>query len=86
MKINWLVRFRNRDFWFALIPAVLLLVKQVAEIFGIELDFSLFEVQILAVVGTLFAIAAIIGIVNDPTTASLDDSTQAMTYEEPKES
>lgn len=84
MKINWLVRLKNRDFWFAMIPAVLLLIKQVAEIFGIELDFSLFEVQILAVVGTLFAIAAIVGIVNDPTTATLDDSKQALTYEEPK--
>lgn len=86
MKINWTVRFKNRDFWFAIIPAVLLLIMQVAEIFGIELEFRVFEQQILAVVGTIFAIAAILGIVNDPTTATLDDSTQALTYNEPKES
>lgn len=86
MKINWTVRFKNKDFWFALIPAILLLVSQVAEIFGYELDFSVFEVQIMAVIGTLFAIAAILGIVNDPTTESFEDSTQAMTYEEPKAS
>lgn len=86
MKINWTVRFKNKDFWVALIPAVLLLIAQVAEIFGITLDFKLFEVQIIAVVGTIFAIAAILGIVNDPTTASFEDSAQAMTYEEPKES
>lgn len=86
MKINWQVRFKNKDFWVALIPAVLLLISQVAEIFGITLDFKLFEIQIIAVVGTIFAIAAILGIVNDPTTASFEDSAQAMTYEEPKES
>lgn len=86
MKINWTVRFKNKDFWVALIPAVLLLVMQVAEIFGIELEFRVFEQQIIAVVGSVFAIAAILGIVNDPTTASFDDSAQAMTYEEPKES
>lgn len=86
MKINWQVRFKNKDFWVALIPAVLLLVMQVAEIFGIELEFRVFEQQIIAVVGSVFAIAAILGIVNDPTTASFDDSAQAMTYEEPKES
>lgn len=84
MKINWQVRFKNKDFWVALIPMVLLLISQVAEIFGITLDFKLFEIQILAVVGTLFAIAGIIGVINDPTTASLDDSAQAMTYDEPK--
>lgn len=84
MKINWQVRFKNKDFWVALIPMVLLLISQVAEIFGITLDFKLFEIQILAVVGTLFAIAGIIGVINDPTTASLDDSAQALTYDEPK--
>lgn len=84
MKINWQVRFKNKDFWVALVPAVLLLIAQVAEIFGITLDFKLFEIQIIAVIGTIFTIAAILGIVNDPTTASFEDSTQAMTYEEPR--
>lgn len=84
MNINWTVRLKNRDFWIALIPALLLLVKQVAGIFGIDLDFSLLQSQILAVIGTIFMILVIIGVVNDPTTDGFKDSTQAMTYEEPK--
>ena len=38
MKINWKVRFLNKYFWLALIPAVLLLVQAVAKVFGFELD------------------------------------------------
>lgn len=43
MNINWKVRIRNKAFWVALIPAVLLLVTQVAAIFGIALDSAFFR-------------------------------------------
>ena len=35
MNINWRVRIKNKAFWLALIPAVLLLVQVVAAVFGI---------------------------------------------------
>ncbi len=38
MKINWLVRVKNKAFWVALIPAVLLLVQAVAALIGISID------------------------------------------------
>ena len=38
--INWKVRIKNKLFWIALIPAVLLLVQTVCSVFGIELDFG----------------------------------------------
>ena len=85
MSINWKVRVRNKAFWVALIPAVLLLAQQVAGIFGIALDFGGLKDQLTAIVGTVFAILAILGIVADPTTAGVGDSEQAMTYTEPKE-
>lgn len=34
MKINWIARIKNKSFWLALIPAVLLLVQTVAAVFG----------------------------------------------------
>lgn len=34
MNINWKVRLKNKSFWLALIPAVLLLVQVVAAVFG----------------------------------------------------
>lgn len=85
MSINWRVRIKNKAFWVAIIPAVLLLVQQVCAVFGVALDFGELQSQLVAIVGTVFAILAILGIVADPTTAGVGDSEQAMGYTEPKE-
>ena len=83
--INWKVRIKNKAFWVAIIPAALLLVQQVAGLFGVALDFGELQGQMTAIVGTVFTLLAILGIVADPTTAGVGDSEQAMTYTEPKE-
>ncbi len=85
MSINWRVRIKNKTFWVVLIPALLLLVQQVCAVFGVQLDFGELQAQLVAIVGTVFAILAILGIVADPTTAGMGDSEQAMGYDEPKE-
>lgn len=85
MKINWTVRLKNKAFWVSVIPAVLLLVQVVASVFGFTLDLGDIGNKLIAVVNALFAVLAILGVVNDPTTATLNDSEQAMTYEKPKE-
>jgi phi LC3 family holin len=84
MKINWKVRLKNKTFWLALIPAVILLAQIVASIFGFELDLGELGNQLLEVVNVVFTILAILGIVTDHTTAGLSDSTQAMTYNIPR--
>ena len=83
--MNWVVRFKNKNFWLPLIPAVLLLIQTVAAVFGFELDFGELGNQLVAVVNAVFAVLVILGIVNDPTTKGLGDSKQALTYEKPKE-
>lgn len=85
MKINWTVRLKNKAFWVSVIPAVLLLIQVVASVFGFTLDLGDIGNKLIAVVNALFAVLAILGVVNDPTTATLNDSEQAMTYEKPKE-
>lgn len=82
--INWKVRIRNKTFWLALIPAVLLLVQSVAEAFGYVLELGELGSRWMAVVNQVFALLAILGIVNDPTTAGISDSYLAMTYNRPK--
>lgn len=82
--INWKVRIKNKMFWLALIPAVLLLVQVVAAVFGYTLDLGDLGNKLLAVVNAVFGILALLGIVTDPTTAGLSDSAQALTYEKPK--
>lgn len=85
MSINWRVRIKNKAFWAAIIPAALLLVQQVCAVFGVQLDFGGLEDRLTAIVGTVFTLLAILGIVADPTTAGLGDSEQALSYEKPKE-
>lgn len=85
MKINWLVRIKNKNFWLAIIPALLLLIQVVAAMFGIQLDLGDIGNKLLAVVNAVFGVLAILGIVTDPTTKGISDSAQAMTYEKPKE-
>lgn len=84
MQINWLVRLKNKAFWVAIIPALLLLVQTVAATFGLTLDLGEIGDKLLAVVNAVFSVLAILGVVVDPTTDGVSDSTQAMTYEEPK--
>lgn len=85
MTVNWKVRTRNKSFWLALIPAVLLLVQVCAAPFGYEWDFGVLNAQLAAIVNALFSVLAILGIVADPTTRGMGDSEQALSYEKPKE-
>ena len=85
MSINWRVRVKNKAFWVAIIPAALLLIQQVCAVFGVALDFGELQSQLVGIVGTVFTLLAIMGIVADPTTAGVGDSEQAMGYDEPKE-
>ena len=77
--MNWKVRIKNKTFWLTVIPAILLLVQVIAAVFGYTLDFGDLGNKLLAVVNAVFALLAILGVVNDPTT-------QALSYREPKKS
>ncbi len=85
MKINWKVRLKNKTFWLAIVPALLLVVQTVASLFGYAWDFVVLNQQIAAIINAVFAVLAILGVVTDPTTAGVTDSDRAMTYEKPKE-
>ena len=84
MKINLLVRLKNKAFWLSLIPALLLVVQTIASLFGYNWDFVVLNQQIAAIINAVFAVLSILGIVVDPTTAGFGDSQRALTYTEPK--
>lgn len=83
--INWTVRIKNKNFWLAVIPAVLLLIQTVAAVFGYSLDLGEIGNRLIAVVNAVFGVLVVLGVVNDPTTAGIADSKQARTYISPKE-
>ena len=62
MNINWKVRIRNKNFWLALIPALLLLVQVVAAPFGYKWDFGVLNQQLAAIINAVFALLSILGV------------------------
>lgn len=82
--INWKVRIKNKTFWITFIPAMLVLIQVIAEVFGIEIDLGSLGDRLIDVVNALFAVLVLLGVITDPTTAGVSDSEQALTYEEPK--
>ena len=91
MKINWKVRAKNPVFWVGVIIAI---VTPIFAYMGKEwTDMTTWIVlgeTLLEAVKNPVIIVAIItsvgGVIIDPTTAGISDSTQALTYNAPKKS
>ena len=83
MKVNWMVRFKNKAFWLAVIPAIALVAQAVAAIFGYTIDLTTMVGKLQAVVNAVFSLLVILGIVVDPTTDGFKDSERALSYNEP---
>lgn len=74
MKINWKVRALSLKFWLALIPAVLLVIQAVAAVFGYQWNVASLGKELTGVVNAVFAVLTILGVVVDPTTPGIGDS------------
>lgn len=72
MKINWKNRFKNGTTLSGLISLLLLLIKQVTEMFGIDLSHQL--TQISGIIGTILSILAGLGLITNPNTKGLSDA------------
>lgn len=83
MMINWKVRILNKTFWLTLVPALALLIQTFLAVFGVKLELGETIDKLLVFINALFAVLVIVGVVNDPTTSGVNDSTRAMTYERP---
>ena len=83
MMINWKVRVLNKTFWVTLVPALALLLQTLLAVFNIRLELGDTTDKLLVFINALFAVLVIVGVVNDPTTSGVSDSTRAMTYERP---
>ena len=89
MKINWKVRFKNPVFIANLLLAI---VVPILAYFGLKWEemttwVALGNLFVEAVKNPVVVVSVIISVwnaVNDPTTAGVGDSSQALTYEKPK--
>lgn len=82
MKINWKLRLKNKVSLTAIILAIIALVYQVLGLCGITPGIS--ENQAIEVAGMVINLLCLLGIVVDPTTDGVSDSTQALDYSVPK--
>lgn len=88
-KINWKVRFKNPLFWIQAVGALLTPV-----LVGLGLQWedmtswaALWEALRKAVLNPVIVVSAVYSLwacVTDPTTAGMGDSSQALSYTEPK--
>ena len=71
---DWSMRIKNKMFWLAIIPAVLLVIQTVAAVFGYTLDLGDLGNKLLDVVNAIFSVLVIAGIVVDPSTPGVGDN------------
>lgn len=72
--MDWKTRIKNKAFWIALIPAVILLLQVVGNVFGLDLsNLTGLSQQLIDVVNAVFVVLTILGVVVDPTTRGITD-------------
>ncbi|WP_057905006.1 phage holin [Loigolactobacillus bifermentans] len=71
--MDWKARVKNKTFWVALVPAVLLLLQVIAVPFGYKLDIVILSKQLLGIINAVFGVLVILGIIADPTTTGITD-------------
>ena len=82
MKINWLVRFKNKAWLLSFVAVVVAFVYNILGMFDIVPSVSQ-DMTIQAITAIVNVLVAL-GVIIDPTTAGVSDSEKALTYEEPK--
>lgn len=81
MKINWKVRFKNKAWLTCFIGAVVSFVYTILGMFEIQPDVT--RNQLGEIINSLLMFLSLTGVIVDPTTAGIEDSNRAMSYEEP---
>lgn len=81
MKLNWKVRFKNKVWLSTFISLIVGFVYNVLAAFDIFPAVT--QNAIMGIIGNVLTFLGLIGVIVDPTTAGLEDSNRAMTYDEP---
>ena len=82
--MNWKLRIKNKTVLTGIIGALLLFIKQVTELFGLDLSTQL--EQLSALTGTIITLLVGLGVIVDPTSKGIKDSGIVQTYTKPRDS
>ena len=81
MKINWKVRFKNKVWLSTFLSLIIGFVYNALALFDVFPAIT--QHAVTQIVGEVLTFLGLIGVLVDPTTEGLNDSTRAMSYEEP---
>lgn len=81
--MNWKLRIKNKTVLTGIIGALLLFIKQVTELFGLDLSTQLEQISALA--GTIITLLVGLGVIVDPTSKGIKDSGIVQTYTKPRD-
>lgn len=82
MKINWTVRLKNKTWLLAFAGAIVAFIYQILGMVGIVPPVA--EDNVTQIIGLVVNLLVALGIVQDPTTAGMSDSVQALDYDSPR--
>lgn len=82
-KINWKVRLKNPTFWITAVPAVVSFIYMMLGLFDVVPSVS--ESEVVNIVTTIVNALCVLGILVDPTTTGITDSTRALEYDRPND-
>lgn len=81
MKINWKVRFKNKVWLATFFSLIVGFIYNILEMFDIFPKVT--QNVVTQIIGEVLTFLGLIGVIVDPTTAGIEDSNRAMSYEEP---
>ena len=81
MKLNWKVRFKNKVWLSTFISLIVGFVYNILAMFDIFPKVT--QHIVMQIVGEVLTFLGLIGVIVDPTTAGIEDSNRAMSYDEP---
>ena len=81
MKINWSVRLKNKIWLMSMASLIITFIYSVLDACGVIPAFP--QERALQIVSALLTFLGLVGVIQDPTTAGIEDSNRAMGYEEP---
>ncbi len=81
MKINWKVRFKNKTWLSMFISLIVGFVFNLLKMFDVVPVVT--ENTVMSIIGQVLTLLGLLGVIVDPTTAGVEDSNRAMSYDEP---
>ena len=81
MKINWKVRFKNKVWLSTFLSLIIGFIYNILAMFDVFPKVT--QHVVTQIVGEVLTFLGLLGVIVDPTTAGIEDSNRAMSYEEP---